>query len=241
MVGSVCKWFPHELCKTHSFVLQLCCWGETQPCTRAASPAYELPNIQPYELPFNSLICPCPAVRVSAWPVLEEEMDRKHSFSEIIPIFFATIAQGSTESEHFLWVLPREVTLLSSRCCKNVLKMLSGDISAHFIFVIPRKQNLSTRRLTDLRNSIVTGLWCSKTQTKTQQPGGPLAFMLFSDWFCLTKERDCPPGLALQVFLMCVFFLATNGRFLWQHKTKTLPCFSYHECSPIPTSGGYPD
>lgn len=87
---SVCKWFSPELCKTHSYVLLLCCWGETQPCTQAAIPASELPNIQPYKLSFNSLICPCPAVRVSAWPVLEEEMDRKHSFSDIIPIFFTT-------------------------------------------------------------------------------------------------------------------------------------------------------
>lgn len=184
--------------------------GGAQPCTQAAIPASEIPNIQAYKFSFNFFICPCPTVRVSERPVLEEEMDSNHSFSEIIPIFFtlnwgAMFTQGSTESKHSLWVLTHKVSLFSSRCCKNVLKMLSGDISAHFIFVIPRKQNLSTRRLTDLRNSIVTGLWCSKIQNETQQPGRPLAFMLFFRLILSDKERDCPPGLALRVFLMCFF------------------------------------
>lgn len=129
------------------------------------------------------------------------------------------IAQGSTESKHFLWVLILKVSLLSSKCCKNVLEMLSGDISAHFIFVIPRKQSLSTRRLTDLRNSIVTGLWCSKTQTKPNDLAGlwlPCFFLIDFAW----QRREIALLDWLYECSWCVF-LATNGRFLWQHKTKT--------------------
>lgn len=47
-----------------------------------------------------------------------------------------------------------------------------GDVSAYFIFVILRKQNLSTLRSTDLRNSIGTGLRCSKTEMKPNNLAG---------------------------------------------------------------------
>lgn len=224
---SVCKWFSPELCKTHSYVLLLCCWGGISAfCTQAAIPTSELPNIQPYKLSFDSFIYPCPAVRVSAWTVLEEEMDRKHSFSGIIPIFFTNqLGCHDRSRQHrkqtLLWVCTHKVSLLSSRCCKNVLKMLSGDISAHFIFVILRKQNLSTRRLTDLRNSIVTGLWCSKTHTKPNNLAGLWLSCFFPIDF-VWQRREIALLDWLYECSWCVF-LATNGRFLWQHKTKTPP------------------
>lgn len=149
------------------------------------------------------------------------------------------IAQGSTESKHFLWVLAHKVSLLSSRCCKNVLKMLSGDISAHFIFVIPRKQNLSTRRLTDLRNSIVTGLWCSKTQTKPNNLAGLWLSCFFPIDF-VWQRREFALLDWLYECSWCVLF-GNQWQIPMAAQNKNSPCFSYHECSPVPTSGGYPD
>lgn len=58
------------------------------------------------------------------------------------------------------------MTLLQTTSLKRGLKAQAKVRSLRL------KQNLSTRRLTDLRNSIVTGLWCSKTQTKPNNLAG---------------------------------------------------------------------
>lgn len=66
-----------------------------------------------------------------------------------------------------------------------------------FHSLVLRKENLSTRRSTDLRNSVDPDLWCFKTQKKNFNLDRPLA-LIFSlswpyvlsgiivslDWFC---------------------------------------------------------
>lgn len=144
----------------------------------AAFLARKLQNTQLYK---NHFISPCVyaqqyLLRIGAQPIRKRKLIVSMPFLKQCHISFTTqLGCRDRSKQHRKQTLPlgftHEVLLSSSRCCENVLKM-SGDISAYFIFIIPRKQNLSTPRSTDLRNSIGTGLRCSETRMKPNHLAG---------------------------------------------------------------------